>query len=163
MRELARRSREPTSVYFTGGATAVLYGWRGTTVDVDVRFDPDRDALLRALADLKDRLDINLELASPEEFVPVMSDWRTRSPFVERHGALSFHHFDLHAQALSKVERSHEQDVADVRAMLDRKLVDPLSMWRYHDAVAPNLFRYPALSAAALERGMEAAFGPRPR
>lgn len=159
MRELGRAAREPTSVYFTGGATAVLYGWRGTTVDVDLRFDPDRDALLRALVDLKERLNINLELASPEDFVPVTSDWRSRSPFIERHGALSFHHFDLHAQALSKVERGHEQDVADVKALLERGLVDRQSMWRYHGAVAPNLYRYPALSPAALARAMEATFG----
>jgi hypothetical protein len=29
----------------TGGATAVLEGWRASTVDVDVRFDPHSQAL----------------------------------------------------------------------------------------------------------------------
>jgi hypothetical protein len=161
MRELATRARAPASLYFTGGATAVLFGWRGTTVDVDVRIDPEQDAVFRALSELKDQLNINLELASPEDFVPVMSDWRSRSPFIERRGAISFHHFDLRAQALSKVERGHEQDTADVAAMLERGLVDAASMWRYFDVVAPNLYRYPALSAVSLERAMRATFGER--
>ena len=32
-------------IYVTGGATAVLEGWRGSTIDVDVRFEPESDAL----------------------------------------------------------------------------------------------------------------------
>jgi hypothetical protein len=31
-------------MYLTGGATAVLEGWRNSTVDIDVRFEPDSDA-----------------------------------------------------------------------------------------------------------------------
>ena len=161
MGDLARAAKEPTSVYLTGGATAVLYGWRSTTIDLDLRFDPDRDSLLRAVPELKERLRINLELASPEDFVPVTSDWRARSPFIESHGSLSFHHFDLHAQALAKVERGHEQDMDDVSAMVDLSLVSPSGMWQYFDSVSLDLFRYPALDPPSFERAMVAAFGPR--
>ncbi len=49
MRELGAEARAETRVYFTGGATAVLEGWRDSTIDVDVRIEPDRDALLRAI------------------------------------------------------------------------------------------------------------------
>ncbi|MDQ7828028.1 MAG: hypothetical protein QN122_05460 [Armatimonadota bacterium] len=31
---------QPARVYFTGGATALLYGWRETTLDVDVKLVP---------------------------------------------------------------------------------------------------------------------------
>jgi hypothetical protein len=160
MRALGNSAREPASVYLTGGATAVLRGWRGSTVDVDIFVEPDLE-LLRSVPELKERLSINVELASPRDFVPVASDWRSRSPFIERIGKVSFHHFDLHAQALSKVERGHEQDIADVRAMLEGGDIDPRSMWRYHDQVAPELYRYPALDSAALERAMADVFGPR--
>ncbi|MBM4183296.1 MAG: hypothetical protein FJ207_03620 [Gemmatimonadetes bacterium] len=161
MRALGKAARQPTSVYLTGGATAVLTGWRGMTVDVDLRLEPDHE-LLRAIEELKQRLDINVELASPEDFVPVASDWRARSPFIERMGHVSFHHFDLHAQALSKVERGHDQDVADVNAMLERGLVNAASIWAYYDRVKGELFRYPALDRSALERAIERAFGLRP-
>jgi hypothetical protein len=76
-----------------------------------------------------------------------------------RCSAISFHHFDPHAQALAKAERSHEQDVADVRAMLDRGLVTAPSNWRYFEQVAERLVRYPALDRRALERSLATLFG----
>lgn len=161
MRALGKAARESTSVYLTGGATAVLHGWRASTIDIDVRIEPDHE-LLSAIADLKQRLDINVELASPLDFVPVASDWRERSPFIERIGRVSFHHFDLHAQALSKIERGHAQDVGDVKAMLERGTIDRGSMWAYFDRIAAELYRYPALDPATLERSIERTLGPRP-
>jgi len=37
MRELGRAVDVDGRVYLTGGATAVLYGWRDTTIDVDIK------------------------------------------------------------------------------------------------------------------------------
>ncbi len=36
-----------TRIYFTGGATAVLLGWRESTIDVDIKVEPDTDALFQ--------------------------------------------------------------------------------------------------------------------
>jgi hypothetical protein len=63
VRELGRVAGEPVRIYLTGGSTAVLEGWRESTIDVDLRFEPDSDELLRALPALKDRLGINIERA----------------------------------------------------------------------------------------------------
>ena len=46
--ELGRETREDTALYLTGGATAVLIGWRETTVDADILIVPERDSLFRA-------------------------------------------------------------------------------------------------------------------
>jgi hypothetical protein len=54
-------------IYFTGGATAVLLGWRDTTIDIDVKLEGDAEWLLRGIPALKEELDINVELASPED------------------------------------------------------------------------------------------------
>jgi hypothetical protein len=70
-------------MYLTGGATAVLAGWRDSTVDIDVRFEPDSDAALSRIQDLKEELEVNVELASPLDFLP---------------------DFDLYSQALSKID-----------------------------------------------------------
>src|SRR5262245_51898646 len=111
MRALGSAATADARVYFTGGATAVLTGWRDSTIDVHLRIVPDQDALFRELPRLKERLQINIELASPDHFIPVKDGWEDRSPFVAREGRVSFHHFDLYAQALSKIERGHAQDV----------------------------------------------------
>jgi hypothetical protein len=115
MRALGAAADADARVYFTGGATAVLFGWRGSTVDVDLKIVPDRDQLYRALPELKEQLAMNLELAAPDDFVPVKEGWEDRSPFIRRERRLSFHHFDLYAQALAKAERGHRQDVADIQ------------------------------------------------
>ena len=63
--------------YLTGGATAVLMGWRTSTIDVDVKLYPESDRLLRAIQRLKNDLQVNVELASPDDFVPVPAGWKT--------------------------------------------------------------------------------------
>src|SRR5215471_3664328 len=102
-RALGRVASHPTRVYLTGGASAVLEGWRASTLDLDVRFEPDDD-LLRELPRLKERLGINVELASPPDFVPELPGWRERSQLVISDGNVSVYHFDFYSQALSKIE-----------------------------------------------------------
>ncbi|HEY6325630.1 MAG TPA: hypothetical protein VIW73_03815 [Candidatus Cybelea sp.] len=53
MQALSGYAREPTRLYFAGGATAVLHGWRSTTIDVDIKIAPDRDDLMRAIPRLR--------------------------------------------------------------------------------------------------------------
>lgn len=110
---------------------------------------PDRDELFRAIPALKEQLAINVELASPEDFIPARPDWESHSPFITREGRVSFHHFDLHAQALAKIERGHAQDVADVEEMLRRGLVEAGALVRYFESIEPRLYRYPALDRAS--------------
>jgi hypothetical protein len=43
MKELGRSARGDMTVYLAGGSTAVLKGWRASTVDVDMKMVPDRD------------------------------------------------------------------------------------------------------------------------
>ena len=41
MRALGRAAMVSGRVLFTGGTTAVLLGWRVSTIDVDIKFVPD--------------------------------------------------------------------------------------------------------------------------
>lgn len=159
MRALGGESGRDARVYFTGGATAVLLGWRATTIDVDIKVVPDDDRVFRAIPSLKESLQINVELASPADFVPVRPGWEERSPFIAREGMLSFHHFDLYAQALAKLERGHAQDLADVREMVRRQLVNPGQAREYFEAIEPALYRYPAVDPPSFRRAVADMFG----
>lgn len=155
--ELGRATKSPATVYLTGGATAVLHGWRESTVDVDVKFVPENDELFRAIRDLKDELEINVELASPDLFVPVTDDWASASPLEMTENQLTVRHFDLRAQALAKVERGHSRDLADVKAMLDRELVSRDELRAYFAAIRASLYRFPAIDERALSGRLERA------
>jgi hypothetical protein len=158
MRALGAEADAPARVYFTGGATAVLMGWRASTIDVDIKMVPELDRLFRAIPALKESLQINVELASPADFIPVLAGWEDRSPFIDRLHLVSFHHFDLYAQALAKIERGHTQDRADVSDMLERGLIDPAGALRYFETLEPELYRYPALDPASFRRAVEEVF-----
>lgn len=109
---LGRQARSEVRVYLTGGATAVLMGWRNTTVDIDLKFEPELDELFRALPDLKEQLQMNIELASPSDFIPPLPGWQERSRFIAREGRISFFHYDAYSQALSKIERGSTRRVS---------------------------------------------------
>ena len=142
-------------MYLTGGATAVLEGWRPSTVDVDVRFEPDSDAALRQIATLKERLQVNVELASPLDFLPPLEGWRERSRFRLRAGNLEVFDFDPYSQALSKLERGFELDLRDVAEMLHAGQVDPARLLELYEGVESELFKFPAVDPAQLRRAVE--------
>jgi hypothetical protein len=48
MRVLGREARGAGSIYFTGGASALLIGWRNSTVDIDIRLDPEPPGIFQA-------------------------------------------------------------------------------------------------------------------
>jgi hypothetical protein len=152
MRELGRRVRGPGRVYLVGGASALLEGWRETTVDVDLKADPEPAGFFEAVAVLKDELAVNVELSAPDQFLPPVPGWRERSPFVGREGPVDFFHYDFRAQALAKLARGLQRDLDDVRAMTQRGLVEPAAIAEALEAIRAELPRYPALDAAVLER-----------
>ena len=159
LRELGRAAQEPGELYLTGGATAVLVGWRSTTIDIDIRLEPDADVLLRRIAQLKEELDVNVELASPSDFIPELPGWRDRSLFVAQEGSLGVRHVDLYSQALSKIERGFEQDLLDVAEMVRRDLVKPARALELFAAIEGELFRYPAIDPSVFRRSAREFFG----
>ena len=156
-RGLSRIAREPVRIYLTGGATAVLEGWRRSTIDVDLRFEPDADELMRELPALKERLGVNIELASPPDFIPELPGWRERSPFVFHEGNVAVHHFDLYSQVLSKIERGFTHDLEDLKAMIEHGFVEPSTLRGLFDAIEPELYRHPAIDPTAFRAKIERA------
>jgi hypothetical protein len=157
MKELGSAADRNVRLYFTGGATAVLLGWRPSTIDVDVKMEPETDRLFRALPRIKDELQINVELAAPDQFIPEVPGWQERSAFIAQEGRLSFYHYDFYAQALSKIQRGHAQDLADVREMIGRGLVDRDELRRRFEQIEPQLYRYPAIEPEAFRQALEEA------
>jgi len=146
---LGLRVRGPARIYLTGGGTAVLEGWREMTIDLDLKAVPEPPGLFEAIAELKESIDINVELASPDDFIPALPGWQERSPFIARHGVVDFHHYDLFSQALAKIERAHERDLRDVAAMLERGMIGRERLWELFEAIEPELIRYPAIEPKA--------------
>ena len=154
MSALGRTVKGAGRVYLTGGATALLYGWRDSTIDVDLKADPEPPGFFEAIAAIKDSLDVNIELAAPDQFIPELPGWRERSSFIVKHGLLEFFHYDIYSQALSKIERGHDRDVTDVQAMFQHQLIAKDRLWEFFQAIEPALIRYPAITASEFRRAV---------
>jgi len=155
MKALATAARTKASVYLVGGATSVLFGWRDSTIDVDLKIIPDSDDILRQLPRLKEQLEINIELASPDDFIPELPSWRERSQFIQKEGSLEFFHYDFYSQALAKIERGHELDLQDLNKMLEQKLIEPARLREFFNAIEDRLYKYPAIDKRSFRQALE--------
>lgn len=155
MSQLGRRVRGEGTIYLTGGATAVWYNWRAMTVVVDIKPDPEPAGLFEALARLKEELEINVELAAPDHFIPTLPGWRERSIFIAQHGHIRFFHYDPYSQVLSKLQRGHARDKSDVQAMLQAQLIQIDKLSQLFAQIEPQLIRYPAIDPASFRAAVE--------
>lgn len=154
MKDLGAAVKSNGRVYLVGGATAVLIGWRESTIDVDLKIVPDNE-IPRSISDLKERLQVNIELASPDDFIPMLPGWQERSVFIRREGRVDFFHYDFYAQALAKIERGHKADLADVREMIGRGLVQPARLLEFFSQIEDLLYKYPAVDKPSFKRAIE--------
>lgn len=145
LRELGRRVKQPGKLYLTGGAALVHAGIRGngaTTADIDMKLDAANEAETQeALRQLKNELDIDLELAWPGDFIPTPPSWEASSRYVGRYGALDVFYLDFVTLALAKISRGSERDLRDVEALAQSGDVTREALLEAAEAIRPALGR----------------------
>ena len=138
LQSLETRFTKPGRLYLVCGTTMVYEGLRQQTLDITISFevdDRDRSAFVAAVRDLKERLSLNIEEASPADFIPLPSGYRERSPFIGRYGQLEVFHFDLYSTTLSKIERGTESDFDDVLSLLRSGRIELAVMTAYFEEI----------------------------
>jgi len=147
MSELARTAPRGESfrVYLVGGGTAVLSGWRPSTLDADLYAEGDE--VFQDIQGIKERLNLNIEFVRPEDFVPSLTGSGERHRFITRVGGIDFYHYDPYAQLLSKVVRGFRKDLLDARQLIASGWVDPARFQQLVEAIPDSAYaRYPNLS-----------------
>jgi hypothetical protein len=156
MKELAQSAprRGAYRVYFVGGGTAVYLGWRRSSIDVDLF--SDQDVIFRDIQRIKEHLNINIEFARPEDFVPPLEGTADRHVFIEKVGTITFYHYDPYAQFFSKVVRGFERDLVDARKFVSSGAVDPVRFRALVDKIPDAAYaRYPSLSRKGVEGAVD--------
>ena len=119
------RTHQPGRLYLTGGAALVHRGIRaGQTLDINIQITIDPAQLMSQVIQLKQRTNINIEFASPGDFIPLPTQWEARSEFIKRYGQADMFYFDWYSIALSKMQRASQQDVVDVQSLVTQQYVD---------------------------------------
>jgi hypothetical protein len=144
-------------VYLVGGGTAVYVGWRASTIDADLHADDD--AIFRDIQAIKERLQLNVEFARPEDFVPALAGSADRHVFIESIGRVGFYHYDPYAQLLSKIVRGFRRDMQDAENLVASGMVDVERFRRLVQGIPATAWSsYPALTRRAVVDAVESFF-----
>lgn len=149
MAEVGRAAQSSGRVYLVGGSTALLLGIREQTIDIDLKLDPEPKGIFESIALLKERLSINVELASPDHFIPAIPGWEERSEFIRREGVVDFYHYDFYGQALAKILRGHGKDIEDSKELVRLGKVKLSQLIEYFETIKPDIIRYPSVNVDA--------------
>ncbi len=147
MRQLGERYHRPGRLYLVGGTSLVLEGYRQHTLDVDLSIEvtaDNHDDLMRALQEIMLSLDMNIEEASPGDFIPLPAGYADRHVFIGRYGQVDVFHFDFYSTSLSKIERGRRQDLDDVITLLTNKRIEWVQLESMFHEILP-LMRYKSL------------------
>ncbi len=122
LRALGQHLRKPVRFYLVSGSVMIDLGLRSATLGIDYAADADDPAALaeleQAIRRLKNELDVNVEPASPADFLPIPTYALTRSTFIGRYGQVSVYHYHLASLVIAKVARAFEQDLDDAEQLL---------------------------------------------
>lgn len=141
LKSLSERYPGRGTFYLLGGSALLLLGSPRETRDVDymVEPSPETDASLRsALEALAAELQLELELVSLGEFIPLPPQAHERRRLVGRYGQLEVYIFDLYSIALSKIARGFESDLEDVVFMLHQGLIEFGELERLFNVILPD-------------------------
>jgi hypothetical protein len=125
LQQLGRTFRKPGRLYLVGGAALVHAGVRpGFTQDIDIQVSGANEGeLIIAIQRLIQQLQINVEFASPADFIPLPSQWEMHAQYVGRYGGVDVFYFDFYSIALSKIERGNSRDIDDVKLLVQQGII----------------------------------------
>lgn len=150
MKSVGKVLKKNATFYLTGGSTAIFFGFRAGTIDIDIA--GDMDELFSQIPALKEQLQINVELAKPTDFVPNLPGEKKRHILIGNFGKATFMHFDPYSQAFSKIVRGHETDIADVKALIHQGLVNAKKLNEMVKELPDSAFmKHPRLNRLAVE------------
>lgn len=146
---LGKRLPRPVRFFLVGGSVLIDLGLRGSTVGIDYVASVDGPAdlaeLETAIRTLKHELDVNVESASPADFLPIPPTVLDRSRYVRRQGRLDVYYYHLPSQIIAKVARGLEQDLADAQRLVTEGEVvwsDVEATWQEIRASPTGWLRY---------------------
>ncbi len=125
LQQLGRTFRKPGRLYLVGGAALVHAGVRpGFTQDIDIQVSGANEGeLIVAIQRLIQQMQINVEFASPADFIPLPSQWEMHAQYAGRYGGVDVFYFDFYSIALSKIERGNSRDIADVKLLVQQGII----------------------------------------
>lgn len=150
LQQLGRTFRKPGRLYLVGGAALVHAGVRpGFTQDIVIKVGGANEGeLIVAIQRLIQQMQINVEFASPADFIPLPTQWGMHAKYVGRYGGVDVFYFDFYSIALSKIEQGNSRDIADVKLLIQQGIINLNELDAAYQEVLAQLGqgRYPRIT-----------------
>ncbi len=126
LQQLGKTFCKPGRLYLVGGAALVHAGVRpGFTQYIDIQVgEANEGDLIVAIQRLIGQMQINVEFASPQDVIPLPSQWEAHAQYVGRYGQIDVFYFDFYSIALSKIERGTTRDIEDVKLLVGQGRIE---------------------------------------
>ena len=145
---LGKLFHKPGRLYLAGGAALVHIGLRsGFTMDIYVAIEAsDEEEMVTAIRTLVEKMQINVEFASPGDFIPLPTHWMAHARYIGRYGSIDVFYFDFYSLALSKISRGNDRDLIDVQLLLQKKLISLEALDAAYSEVLPRMGKRPYIN-----------------
>lgn len=145
---LGKIFHKPGRLYLAGGAALVHMGLRpGSTLDIDVVIETtDEDEMVKAIRRLVEQMQLNIEFASPGDFIPLPSQWMAQARYIGRYGSVDAFYFDFYSLALSKISRGSDRDLIDVKLLVQQKVITLEALDAAYNEVLPRMGKRPYIN-----------------
>lgn len=145
---LGKNFRKPGRLYLVGGAALVHMGLRGgSTLDIDVVVESaNEDEMVTAIRRIVDQAQINIEFASPEDFIPIPAQWTSQARYIGRYGSVDVFYFDFYSIALSKIARGTDRDLVDVKLLVQQQVIMLAGLDAAYTEVLPRMGKRPYIN-----------------
>jgi hypothetical protein len=145
---LGKVFRKPGRLYLAGGAALVHMGLRpGSTLDIDVVIETTaEDEMVKAIRQLVEQMQLNIEFSSPEDFIPLPSQWMAHAKYIGRYGSLDAFYFDFYSLALSKISRGSDRDLIDIKLLVQQKIITMEELDAAYQEVLPRMGKRPYIN-----------------
>ena len=142
LEQLARCYRQEGRLYLVGGSSLILVSSKVSTLDIDLKIETAPEhygEFIRCLRQVSRALQLPVEEASPDQFIPLPPGFAERHRFIGRFGSLDVFHFDFYSIALSKIHRGNEKDFADVTQMIAQDIIEFDRLAGYFRDILPQV------------------------
>lgn len=148
LKSLGKSFHKSGRLYLAGGAALVHMGIRaGATMDIDVAIEAsDEDEMVTAIRRIVEQMQINVEFASPGDFIPLPTQWMAQAHYVGRYGEVDVFYFDFYSLALSKISRGNDRDLIDVKLLLQQKVITWEELDATYREVLPRMGKRPYIN-----------------
>ena len=145
---LGKVFRKPGRLYLAGGAALVHMGLRpGSTLDIDVVIETTaEDEMVKAIRQLVEQMQLNIEFSPPGDFIPLPSQWMAHAKYIGRYGSLDAFYFDFYSLALSKISRGSDRDLIDVKLLVKQGIITMEELDAAYQEVLPRMGKRPYIN-----------------